>query len=534
MSKRLFDLAETIAPLQPSANGGAAYDRFQDDPDCLALAVVDADGRPIGIVERNAFFLKMAAEYGRALYARRPIAQMMNDRPLRADGEVLIMDFCRAMLAERPSELLQGFIVTQDGRYLGVGTALSLLKAGSAADKAHAEEMTLVAESLNRAKQEAQAALAARSQFLAVMSHEIRTPLNGVLALAELLHRKLNQEELRPYLGAIIKSGETLLRLLTDALDLSRADAGALQLIEDSFPVAPLLEDLQALWEPGATQKGIALRLVYDGPPGQWVLGDVIRIRQIFNNLIGNAIKFTDQGEVNVRLNAVRDGGFVRLEGVVADTGVGIPDDRLGSVFTAFDQTPEGLARGGAGLGLSVCRELVQRMNGSIAADRGPAGGSVFRFEVTLYDTPEPSITASDASFGDMPALPMLNILIADDNATNRLVAQTLCEHLGCTCTAVENGELAVAAVKAGRFDLVLMDVKMPVMDGVAATRAIRLLPAPLCEIPVLALTANADPWDAAQYLTEGVDAVVEKPIKVGRLAEAIMAALKFGRRRAA
>jgi len=355
-----------------------------------------------------------------------------------------------------------------------------------------------------------------------------------VLALAELLHRKLRQEELRPYLGAIIKSGETLLRLLTDALDLSRADAGALQLIEDSFPVASLLEDLQALWEPGAAQKGISLRFAYDGPPGQWVLGDVIRIRQIFNNLIGNAIKFTDQGEVNVHLNAVRDGWFVRLEGVVADTGVGIPDDRLGSVFSAFDQTPEGLARGGAGLGLSVCRELVQRMDGSIAAERAPAGGSVFRFEVTLYDTPEPSLTALGAPIGDMSALPTLNVLIADDNATNRLVAQTLCEHLGCTCAAVENGGLAVEAVRTGKFDLVLMDVKMPVMDGVAATRAIRQLPPPLCEIPVLALTANADPWDAAQYLTEGVDAVVEKPIKVERLAEAIKSVLKSDRRRAA
>ncbi len=391
MSKSLFDLAEAIPPLRRSSNGGSAYERFQADPDCLALAVVDEDGRPIGIVERNSFFLKMAAEYGRALYARRPIAQVMNDRPVMADGAVRIMDFCRDMLAERPSELLQGFIVTRAGRYLGVGTALSLLKAGSAADKAHAEEMTLVAESLDRATRQAQAALAARSQFLAVMSHEIRTPLNGVLALAELLHRKLQQEELRPYLGAIIKSGETLLRLLTDALDLSRADAGALQLIEDSFPVASLLEDLQALWEPGAVQKGIALRLAYDGPPGQWVLGDVIRIRQIFNNLIGNAIKFTDHGAVDVRLRAIRDGGFVRLEGAVADTGVGIPDDRLGSVFTAFDQTPEGLARGGAGLGLSVvsacpsCRELVQRMDGSIAAERGAAGGAVFRFEVTLY-----------------------------------------------------------------------------------------------------------------------------------------------------
>jgi signal transduction histidine kinase/ActR/RegA family two-component response regulator len=509
------------------------YERFEADPDCMALAVVDADGRPVGIIERNAFFLRMASQYGRALFARRPVSMVMNAAPLVSDGGASVADFLGQVLAERPSELLQGFIVTDEGRYLGVGSVLSLLKASSDANHAHASEMTRVAETLNRARQDAQTALQARSRFLATMSHEIRTPLNGVLAIAELLARRMAEDELKPFVETIIRSGETLLRLLSDALDLSRADASALELVEDAMPLAPLAADLAALWEPRASQKGLRLLVDYQGPDDQWVLGDGVRIKQIFNNLIGNAIKFTDDGQVSVRLQAERSGVFVKLAGEVADTGVGVPQEALESIFAPFGQTQEGMARGGAGLGLSVCRELASRMHGRIDARRGDPGGTVFRFEATLYDVP-PAAAAGGAEPDAGPALPRLNVLIADDNPTNRLVAGTLCEHLGMASQAVENGELALEAVRGGRFDLVLMDIKMPVMDGLAAARAIRNLPAPMCETPILALTANADPWDAALYLAEGMDGVVEKPIKIDRLAEAIAAALEMERRRAA
>jgi CheY-like chemotaxis protein len=264
------------------------------------------------------------------------------------------------------------------------------------------------------------------------------------------------------------------------------------------------------------------------------VLGDGVRLKQIFNNLIGNAIKFTDQGVVEVRIATEREGVFVRVIGEVADTGVGVPEAALESIFSPFGQTEEGLARGGAGLGLSVCHELAQRMHGSITAARRDPAGTVFRIEATLYDVP-PAASEGHAETDDGALLPPLKILIADDNPTNRLVAQTLCEHLGCESRAVENGALALDALRdEGRFDLVLMDIKMPVMDGLAAMRAIRQLPAPYCETPVLALTANADPWDAAQYLADGMDGVVEKPIKIAQLADAIATALKVERRRAA
>ena len=530
----LLDLIQCSAPIPPDLPGQRVYERFQDEPDTLALAVVDEEGRPVGLIERNAFFLAMAAHYGRALYALRPISLLMNADPLVADADLPVAEFCGQVLAERPSELLRGFIVTQGGRYAGVGSALTLLQAVSAANRAHAEEMTSLAETLNRAKLDAQAALTAQSQFLAVMSHEIRTPLNGVLAIADILERKLAQPELGPYVRSIQDSGETLLRLLTDALDLSRAEAGRLELAEEGFAVARLTEDLAALWGARAELKGLAICVRYEGAPDQWALGDEIRLKQVFNNLIGNALKFTEAGGVEIVLRARRDGVHVHVEGEVSDTGAGVPQDRLAGIFQPFSQTEAGVRHGGAGLGLSICRQLVEQMGGTIWAERRAEGGSRFAFRVPLFDVPEPGEAQTEAPAEAAQPGGALHILIADDNATNRLVAETLCEMFGCTTESVEDGEEAVTAAASGRFDLVLMDIKMPNLDGVGATRRIRGLAGAAADVPILALTANADPWDAAGYLAQGMNGVVEKPIKAERLMSAISQLFDAERRAAA
>ena len=521
MTAVLMDLIQPIAPISPQTLGQDVYDRFQAEPETLAIAVVDDEGRPVGLVERNAFFVAMAAHYGRALYALRPISLLMNETPLVAEGDTPVAAFCGEVLAERSHEVMKGFVVVTGGRYAGVGSTLSLLHATSDANRAHAEEMTRLAETLNQARQEAQSALAAKSQFLAVMSHEIRTPLNGVLAIADILQRKLADPAVKPYVATIQDSGQTLLRLLTDALDLSRADAGLLELAEDSFCVPALLEDLSALWVARAELKGLSLNFSYLGAADQWALGDVVRIKQVFNNLIGNALKFTRAGGVEVSLSARRDDVHVMLEGRVRDTGVGIPADRLDGIFQPFSQTEAGVREGGAGLGLSICRQLVQQMGGDIAVTSGQ-GGTVFRFEFPLFDVPAPTQEeiAAEPDLSQGPGA--LHVLIADDNATNRLVAETLCGMFGCTSESVEDGEQAVAAAASGRFDLVLMDIKMPNLDGVGATRRIRGLAGAAAEVPILAITANADPWDAASYLAQGMDGVVEKPIKAERLLSAI------------
>ncbi len=533
MPVSLLDLVQRSAPISPDLPGERVYERFEAEPDALAIAVVDSRGRPVGMMERNAFFLAMAAQYGRALYARRPVSLLMTAEPLVVEASVSVAEFCRQVLAERPSELLRGFIVTEDGRYAGVGSALSLLQATNAANRAHAEEMTALAETLHRATQDAQAALTAKSQFLAVMSHEIRTPLNGVLAIADIVQRKLTQPELSPYIRSIQDSGETLLRLLTDALDLSRAEVGRLELNEEGFAVARVIEDLAALWGARAEIKGLDLRVTYEGLPDQWVLGDEIRIKQIFNNLIGNALKFTRSGGVQVRLSARRQDVHVLVVGEVADSGVGVPEDQMAGIFQPFSQTEAGLREGGAGLGLSICRELVERMGGTIRAEANDGRGTRFVFEVPLFDVPKPREAEAEIE-AEAAQGPRLHVLIADDNATNRLVAETLCEMFGFTTESVEDGLQAVTAAATGRFDLILMDIKMPNLDGLGATQRIRALPGAAALSPILALTANADPWDAADYIARGMDGVVEKPIKAERLMAAIARAFETERAAAA
>ncbi len=407
--------------------------------------------------------------------------------------------------------------MVQDGRYVGIGSALSLLQATSRANRRHAIEMTSLADTLRAAQAEANAALQAKSQFLAVMSHEIRTPLNGVLGVAEVMARRLRQPglkvaQMKPYVQTILDSGETLLRLLTDALDFSRADAGQLELDQQPFCIPALLDDIAGLWQARAAEKALTFTVAYHGEPDLWALGDAVRLKQVFNNLIGNALKFTDEGEVEVRLKAERDGLVVRLQADVRDTGPGVEPQRLNGIFQPFVQEEAGRARGGAGLGLSICRELIERMDGSISAASVPGEGLTVSLETSLFHV-EGGARAEAQPQAPEPTLGKLHVLIADDNQTNRLVAETLCSMFGCTSQSVRDGAEALEAARGGLFDLILMDIKMPVMDGLKAIAHIRALPDAVALTPILALTANADPWDAVGYLEAGFDGVVEKPI---------------------
>jgi signal transduction histidine kinase/ActR/RegA family two-component response regulator len=515
----LLDIAPFLPPATPRNTGRDIYRRFEDDPDLLVIPVVDDERRPIGLVERNAFLVRMAAQYGYELWAERPISHWMKTDPLTADGDMTVEAFCGQVLEERPSELLQGFIVTCAGRYAGVGTALSLLQVTAAATASHAEEMSRLAAS-------AQDALAAKGRFLAVMSHEIRTPLNGVLAVAEIIRRKSRQEDLSPLVDTILHSGGTLLRLLNDALDLSRAEASGLELHEQPMLAGGIVDDLLSLWSAQAELKGVALTATYSGPPELWVLADRVRVQQVVNNLVSNAMKFASAGAVEVRIRAERNGDHVQLVGEVADNGPGVPADRLQSIFTPFQQTEDGVRLGGAGLGLAVCRQILERMDGTIEAQANPGGGALFTFTAPLHWLPEPE-QAAPAPCPVAAAGGVLHVLIVDDNATNRMVAATLCEMFGCTFEAVEDGAAAVDAAASGRFGLVLMDIKMPGMDGVEATRRIRSGRTIGSQVPILALTANADPADAAFYRLCGMNGVVEKPVKPDRLLEAMSAVLQ-------
>jgi len=518
---RIGDFASETVPIGPDTPGAEVFDRFQSEPDTLVIAVIDGDQRPIGLIERNAFTLKMAAEFGRALYAKRPAEAFMDAAPRILDADADAETLFQSMDDSNLGGLLNGFVVTSGGRYVGVGAGVHVLQAGNAIHRRRADAMSALARDLARAEAEARASSRAKSEFLAVMSHEIRTPLNGVLGVAALMERELTQEAMRPYARTILDSGQCLLRLLTDALDMSRAEAGLMTFESAPVELESVAADLKALWSPRALEKNLTLTVTHETGGRDWVAGDEMRLKQLFNNLIGNALKFTEAGGVAVHIASRELDGLIALTATVDDSGPGIPADLAGTIFDPFNTGQAGREGAGAGLGLAICRQIVERMNGTIAVEQSPQGGARFRFALTL-PAASPEMRAAAVQMADPTAHETLNVLIVDDNATNRFVAGKVLELFGCSAEAVESGREAIERVQTGAFDLILMDIKMPVMDGVQATRLIRALPGPVAAIPILALTANADPRDEAEYLAAGMDGVAQKPIQPDALLNAI------------
>ena len=516
-------LTERAEPVSPTTSAAEIFARFQREPDTLVIAVVE-DDRPVGLVERNAFLLKIAGPFGHALYGNRAVSHVMDPEPAVVDAGARIDAFCDILIKGGAGSLMRGFIVTRGGRYRGIGTAVSLLQAVNEQQRSQNAELAEQSRALTDSRTQALASARAKSQFLAIMSHELRTPMNGVLAVAELLRRQPLNDAAHAHVQTIVDSSEILLRILQDALDLSRAEAGELEMTPVPTPLRALVDDIEAMWTPRASQDAVRLMVGYEGDTELTVDIDGVRLKQVFNNLIGNALKFARNGVVEASLKAWSENGRVRMEARVRDDGPGVDADHVDAIFEPF---VHGSGPDGAGLGLSICRQIVDRMDGRIWAENNAGRGATFAFDISAPLSEPVEQNASNVSaLAELELQSNPHILIVDDNATNRVVAQALCEMFGCSSETAEDGIEALEAVQARPFDLILMDIKMPRMDGVQATQAIRALSGPERDIPIVALTANADPDDARHYLSIGMAAVVEKPIKPERLRMAMNAAL--------
>jgi len=386
---------------------------------------------------------------------------------------------------------------------------------------------------LNAARNAAEEASVAKSSFLALMSHEIRTPLNAVLGTFGLIESKNLDPSARKFLGVGKKGAESLLLIVNDILDFSKMEAGKLQLEPVPFNVQQTIDDVLQVLEPRALEKSISLSAELDRDIPEFLIGDPSRIRQVLLNLCSNAVRFTTKGGVHINLSKTGlQEGIAHIRFRVEDTGQGVPPEDQEHLFEEFWGTSSTTAgnTGGTGLGLPISKQLVEMMGGSIGFKSSPRRGSIFWFELPLKTPDKEALKAEKnkskgfkqiSPYEDLPSL-QGRVLLAEDNPANQLIGQTILERIGLHVGVAANGHEVIEALRSVPYDLVLMDINMPEMDGIEATAAIRELPGALASIPVIAMTALAMPGDRERFLSQGMDGYISKPIIREELYECI------------
>lgn len=372
-----------------------------------------------------------------------------------------------------------------------------------------------------------------KSDFLAFTSHEVRTPLHGVMGTLSLLLDTPLDAEQRAYAETARRCGATLLNTVNELLDLSKIEAGKLDIHPEPFRLADVVKDVLDLLAPAAAEKGIELSASLDHLLPAQLIGDATRIRQVLLNLSDNAVKFTHRGSVELRLAALPDGhvGFA-----VTDTGIGIPPKLRAKLFTRFTQAEAGAEQSGSGLGLAICKRLVALMGGQIAVDSTQGRGSTFFFDLPLPPVPEsgtaPTRLAPRPEVARPHVLAHGRILLAEDGKANQLVAAAILRKAGYTVELARDGAEAAAAAESGDYDLILMDLRMPLMDGYSATRAIRQIRGPRGRVPIIAMTASVMPGDEERCMEAGMDGHLAKPLDRVELLAAVEKVLESRPRR--
>jgi signal transduction histidine kinase len=370
-------------------------------------------------------------------------------------------------------------------------------------------------DALNESRQKAEAANVAKSNFLANMSHEIRTPMNGILGFSKILLRDELPGDARQHAEIIRSASKTLLGLIDDVLEFSKIEANKITLEPEPIQLRQLVDELVMLFRHDAEERGLQLVVDYDERLPEWLEIDALRLRQILINLIGNDLKFTPQGSVTLRLH--EDNGELQI--VLQDTGIGIPEDKFEAIFEQFSQADNTLSRhySGGGLGLSIVRRLVELMQGTISVESRLDEGSCFSLRFPLLETTTPP--EDEKPLQPLPEQFSASVLVAEDDAINRMVVSRFLTDFGCRVECVENGLLATEAVAQGEYDLVLMDLHMPQLDGIAATQQIRQRDT---QTPIVALSADVLSSERDAALTAGMNDFLVKPLQQERLQQVL------------
>jgi signal transduction histidine kinase/CheY-like chemotaxis protein len=366
-----------------------------------------------------------------------------------------------------------------------------------------------------RARDRAQAASVAKTEFLATMSHEIRTPLNSIIGFSQVLDMRTDLDgDVRRQIGIIERSGNALLTVVNDILDFSKVEAGRIELDPKPVDLANACRDALAIMTEAAARKGLALEMVVEGDLAPAYVCDDHRLCQVILNFLNNAVKFTDAGGVTLKLSVEPQGEVDRARIAITDTGVGIAPDAVSGLFQRFSQVDSSVSRthGGTGLGLAICKGLIETMGGKVGVDSTPGVGSTFWLEVPLPRA-APAVELEDRA--DAGEGLTAHILLVDDHPMNRELGATILELLGCTCDLACDGREAIEAVQTRRYDAVLMDLHMPGVDGLAATRAIRALQGPASTVPIIAMSADVLPEQLARMGEAGMIDSVDKPVNI-------------------
>lgn len=525
-------IARRVSFVTPETLAGEIAVRFKNDAGINTFPVVRA-GKPIGLITRDRL---NAMRKGGGLWERRPAAHFMNPAPIVICEDMALADVS-AVIAPMSRESLFEGIVTVDasGDYAGLAGAFELFRTAITVAEERNRDLSNLADRLAAETQKANEASRAKSEFLATMSHEIRTPLNGVLGMAQALAMDTLGADQRDKLNVILSSGETLTALLNDILDLSKIEAGKMEISAVDSNLKASLDRAVGLFEQVAREKGIALSIVREGGGPDWLGFDRVRVHQCVTNLISNAVKFTQSGRVDVRWSvaAAPKGAPHRVRVSVTDTGIGMNEQALNRLFSAFTQADGSTTRrfGGTGLGLAITRKLARLMGGDVHVSSAVGQGSTFTltFEAPaaarqLRPVPQPIETGHAVE-----TQRAIRILLVDDNATNRQVAKLFLARLQCEIVEAENGAEALERLDAQGFDVVLLDVHMPVMDGCETIRRIRTSDKPWRTLPVIALTADAMEGDRERFVAMGMTDYLAKPIDRRLLLNKIHGATALG-----
>ena len=502
----------------------------------LAREASEANGRLEALLEAMDIGVLLADRDGRVLYMNEHLARVWALPASGGQGLDRLADVearCRACLPGPSSDpvfapddhvrelhLADGRILTQRGFAVRDGDGQTIGRLWLSEDITAARTAE---NELRSAKEEAEKASRAKAAFLATMSHEIRTPMNGIIGMTDVVLDGPLSDEQRESLGWVKSSADSLMGILNDILDYSKVDAGQMTLESVDFDLPALFADTLALFSAQASAKGIALdSRLEPGLPLQ-VMGDPLRVRQVLSNLVSNAIKFTERGGVTVTLAPSVDG---RVLLTVRDTGIGIAADKLGQVFAPFSQADSSTTRnyGGTGLGLSIVSRLVDLMKGRISVQSEPGQGTLFQVELPLPAARSRDAQApAQAADSELLALDA-DVLIAEDTPVNQVLLKRLLSRHGVRITQATDGAQAVEACRGRHFDLVLMDVQMPVMDGLDATRHIRALDDVYWQrAPIIAITANALEEDRQRCREAGMDDFISKPFHARQLIETLV-----------